>query len=60
MIIFAATQVIKVSKIVVDKSGEPIIWASVIIKSTKKGVATDLDSKFTLTDIYRFGQRSEY
>lgn len=34
---------------VVDKSGEPVIGANVLIKGTSSGVATDLDGKFTLS-----------
>lgn len=51
--IFATAQVTKVSGIVVDESGEPVIGASVMIKGTNKGVATDLDGKFTLNELPR-------
>lgn len=33
---------------VVDVAGEPVIGASVIVKGSKVGVATDIDGKFTL------------
>lgn len=36
---------------VVDAEGEPVIGASVIVKGTSKGVATNLDGQFTLTGV---------
>lgn len=39
-----------VKGIVVDATGEPIIGASVMIKGTSKGAATDLDGNFTITN----------
>lgn len=33
---------------VIDEKGEPIIGASVMIKGTKQGVATDIDGHFTI------------
>lgn len=36
---------------VVDESGEPLIGATVLIKGTTAGVITDMDGKFTLTNI---------
>lgn len=35
---------------VVDATGEPIIGASVMLKGTSKGAATDLDGNFTITN----------
>lgn len=35
---------------VVDETGEPIIGASVMIKGTQQGVATDIDGKFALNN----------
>lgn len=40
-----------VSGIVVDKSGETVIGASVILKGTMNGATTDIDGKFTLQNI---------
>lgn len=37
-----------ISGTVTDKTGEPIIGASVIVKGTSEGVATDLDGKFSV------------
>jgi len=37
--------------VVLDQSGDPIIGASVFIKDTKKGTATDLNGKFSLENI---------
>ncbi|WP_303741625.1 carboxypeptidase-like regulatory domain-containing protein, partial [uncultured Muribaculum sp.] len=37
-----------VSGVVTDSQGEPIIGASVIVKGTSEGVATDLDGRFTV------------
>lgn len=33
---------------VVDENGEPVIGATVILKSTKRGVTTDIDGQFTI------------
>lgn len=43
-----AQQQIKVSGVVSDESGEPIIGASVTILNTTTGTLTDIDGKFTL------------
>lgn len=40
-----------VSGTVIDQTGEPIIGANVIVKGTTNGVITDLDGKFTLTNV---------
>ena len=50
---FAAAQTMKVSGTVVDESGEPIIGASVKVKDTTLGAATNLDGKFTLDNVPR-------
>ncbi|NCC10668.1 MAG: SusC/RagA family TonB-linked outer membrane protein [Bacteroidia bacterium] len=44
----AAQQQIKISGSVTDKSGEPIIGASVKVKGTVAGTITDLDGRFNL------------
>ena len=36
---------------VVDESGLPVIGASVVVKGTLRGVTSDLDGKFSLTDL---------
>lgn len=41
----------KITGVVVDLSGEPIIGASVLVKGTGNGVITDVDGNFTLIDI---------
>lgn len=38
----------KVTGVVSDASGEPIIGASIIEKGTSNGTITDLDGKFTI------------
>lgn len=38
-----------VSGVVIDESNEPVIGASVIIKGTSQGVATDANGSFNLT-----------
>lgn len=43
-----AQQQAKVSGVVVDETGEPIIGANVVIKGTTRGVITDFDGAFTL------------
>lgn len=40
-----------VSGTVIDQTGEPVIGANVIVKGTTNGVITDLDGKFTLTNV---------
>ncbi|MDE6631862.1 MAG: carboxypeptidase-like regulatory domain-containing protein, partial [Muribaculaceae bacterium] len=38
-----------VTGVITDSEGEPLIGASVIVKGTSNGTATDLDGKFSLT-----------
>lgn len=40
-----------VSGTVVDQIGEPVIGANVIVKGTTNGVITDLDGRFTLSNV---------
>lgn len=40
---------LQVSGLVLDQYREPVIGASVIVKGTSQGTATDLDGRFTLT-----------
>lgn len=40
-----------VSGTVLDKSGESVIGASVVVKGTTNGTITDFDGKFTLTNV---------
>lgn len=47
--IWAQSQTVKGT--VVDKSGEPVIGATVQVKGTKMAVVTDLDGHFTLTGV---------
>ena len=44
-------QITKCKGIVKDASGEPIIGATVMVKGTKDATVTDLDGKFSLTNI---------
>lgn len=44
----AQQQTKKIQGIVVDQMGEPIIGASVLVKSTGTGAATDMNGKFTV------------
>lgn len=39
----------KVSGIVKDSNGDPVVGASVLVKGTTSGVSTDLDGKFSVT-----------
>lgn len=39
----------KVSGTVIDDTGEPVAYASVLVKNTTTGTLTDLDGKFTVT-----------
>jgi len=52
LLLFAGSiwaQNIKVTGVVTDTKGEPIIGASILIKGTKTGEAADLDGKFTIS-----------
>ena len=40
-----------ISGIVVDKAGEAVIGASVLVKGTSNGTITDFDGKFTLSNV---------
>lgn len=40
-----------VSGTVLDKSGESVIGASVVVKGTTNGTITDFDGKFTLSNV---------
>ena len=51
MAIPAFAQNIDVSGTVVDKDGEPLIGATVIISGSSKGTATDLDGNYTLKNV---------
>lgn len=45
---FITAQTTRVSGIVVDDAGEPVIGASVAVKGTTVGVMTDVDGKFSI------------
>lgn len=47
----AAAQSKTVSGTVVDQTGEPVIGANVLVKGTTNGVITDLDGRFTLSNV---------
>ena len=40
-----------VKGIILDKEGEPIVGATVLVKGTQKGVAADLDGQFVLSGV---------
>lgn len=42
---------VKISGNVVDNMGEPVIGASVMVKGTSIGAATDIDGNYTLSDV---------
>ena len=46
-----AQQTSTITGLVLDASGEPIIGASVLVKGTSNGSITDLDGKFTLSNV---------
>lgn len=43
----------KVTGVVLDSNGEPIIGASVVVKGTTNGAITDIDGNFSLTGVKR-------
>lgn len=45
------TQSRKITGVVKDASGEPVIGANILVKGTTTGVITDIDGKFSLNDI---------
>lgn len=45
------TQTAKLKGTVVDRNGEPIIGATVMVKGTKTGSVTDLDGNFTINNV---------
>lgn len=44
----AASEIKKISGIVKDERGEPVIGANVVVKGTTNGTVTDMDGKYTL------------
>ena len=45
-------QTLKVTGVVIfEEDNQPIVGASVLIKGTNQGAVTDLDGKFTLTNV---------
>lgn len=49
--IMASAQDKSVSGTVIDETGEPVIGATVMVKGTKNGTATDIDGKYALTTL---------
>lgn len=49
--ITASAQSKSVSGTVIDKTGEPVIGASVVVKGTTNGTITDFDGNFSLLDV---------
>lgn len=45
---FITAQTTRVTGVVVDNAGEPVISASVVVKGTTVGVATDVNGKFSI------------
>ncbi len=45
---FITAQTTRISGVVVDNAGEPVISASVVVKGTTVGTMTDLDGKFSI------------
>ena len=53
--VMAVQQGKKVTGVVVDGTGEPIIGANVVLKGTGQGTITDFDGKFSLSDLPKKG-----
>lgn len=51
VISFAQAQYSKVAGTVTDDKGTPLLGVSVVIKGTTKGVATDFDGQYALSDV---------
>lgn len=45
---FVVAQTTRVTGVVLDEAGEPVISAAVVVKGTTVGTTTDLDGKFTI------------
>src|SRR5690606_31154145 len=50
-IAYSGAQNIEVSGVIQDASGIPIPGANVVVKNTTKGVVSDFDGNFTLSDV---------
>lgn len=44
-------QVRKVTGVIIDAAGDPVIGANVLVKGTTNGVITDIDGNYTLNDV---------
>ncbi len=49
--VYAQGQTLTVSGTIKDKTGEVIIGATVVVEGTTKGAITDIDGKYSLTDV---------
>ena len=47
----AWAQSFSVTGTVVDEQSEPVIGASILVKGTNRGMITDMDGKFHLSDV---------
>lgn len=45
---FITAQTTKISGVVIDQQGEPVVGASVVVKGTTNGTVTDIDGKFSI------------
>ena len=54
---FAAQQNDVCKGVVIDKTGETVIGASVVVKGTTNGTITDFDGNFTLTNVKKMLSR---
>lgn len=57
-VVEALQQVSRVTGVVTDSEGEPVIGASVMVKGTSKGTITDLDGKYSVA--VKSGQTLEF
>ena len=50
-VLMAVAQTSRITGIVVDETGEPVIGASVLVDGTNRGAVTNIDGEFTIENV---------
>ena len=50
-VMLAVAQNFRVTGVVVDETGEPVIGASVLVDGTNRGAVTNIDGEFTIENV---------